>query len=310
MVFQQLVQSQLFHLISMLICIGVVVWLFIRHYFRSGSDNENDRIKKLNTLYISGILTFIIIELITAICMNNTKQADIMSFVGFAATLSSLILSVLAIIVTLISGRRGDSQYEKIENVSDEVRTSLLTFTNKAASFDESIGRFQTVADDLSNQIREVYDKLNGMETPIIEIRDQLLASDGMAKDKKSKSGEIDDSFRTRVTSFIAHGSFSGDLALYACVLSKEYRLPFSMSQIREDDDDESYKFGYIIASIAIGVISATIKDKREIEVSNYYDGLKEMLETAIERFINTRPEDERATYSTRFNNIKQVFNR
>lgn len=312
MVIQQLIESQLFHLTSMLICLGVIVWLFVRHYFHSEKENGVDnRIRTLNTLYISGILTFIVIELLTAICMNNTKHADILSFVSFAATLSSLILSIVAIIFTIVSGNRGESQYQKLDKVSDEVRISLNRFTEKTQSFDNSIDRFQKVADDLSTQIHDIYDKITGIETPIFEMRDQMLTTESPIKDKenKNKSGVAGDSFKAHVSSFITSGSFSGNLALYACVLSKEKECSFTMSQIRDDDDDEAYKFGYIIASSAMGVISVEVTGQRSIKVLQLgYPELKSLLEQALDAFINTADEAIKKSNLERLNKIKSVF--
>ncbi len=309
MVIQQLVQSQLFHLISMLTCIGVVTGLLVRHYFHNNSQGQDEKLRLLNTLYISGILTFIIIELVTAICMDNTRHADILSFVSFAATLSSLILSVVAIIFTIVSGNRGETQYQKLDNVSEEVKNSLKRFTEKTNTFDASIDRFKTVADNLSGQIHEIYEKLSGIEPSIFEMRDQIMSSANTNRDNKTKDGDTDGSFESRVATFISHGSFSGNLALYACVLSKEKNRPFMMSQIRESEDDEAYKFGYIIASSSMGTITTHVFGQRSIQVSYTYPGLKEMLEQALKLFIdNTDEPNSKQSNINQINSIKKVF--
>lgn len=309
MVIQQLIQSQLFHLISMLICIGVIVWLFVRHYFQKEQEPGEGKIRHLNTLYISGILTFIIIELVTAICMDNTRHAEILSFVSFAATLSSLILSVVAIIFTIVSGNRGELQYQKLDKVSDEVKVSLASFTDKTVSLDESIERFQSLANALTNQIHEVYEKLSSLEEPIYQLKEQILSPDSYVKDNKKKDGGKEDSFSQHVSGFISKGSFSGNLALYACVLSKEKGRAFSMSEIRENDDDEAYKFGYIIASSAMGMIATKVQDQRRIEVVNCFDGLKEMLEQALDAFVDSSPDtNSKRANQARINGIKSIF--
>ncbi len=187
MIIQQLIQTRLFHLISMLLCICVIVWLLVQHYFRSERENQKDRVRLLNTLYISGILAFIIIELVTSLCMENTKYADILSFVSFAATLSSLILSVVAIIFTIVFSNRGEMQYQKLDKVSDEVKASLSSFTEKTESIDSSVDRFRDLTNSLSEQIHDVYDKLSRLEKPIFEMKDSMLLSDGIIVDNKKK---------------------------------------------------------------------------------------------------------------------------
>jgi len=241
--------------------------------------------------------------------MDNTRHADILSFVSFAATLSSLILSVVAIIFTIVSGNRGETQYQKLDNVSEEVKNSLKRFTEKTNTFDASIDRFKTVADNLSGQIHEIYEKLSGIEPSIFEMRDQIMSSANTNRDNKTKDGDTDGSFESRVATFISHGSFSGNLALYACVLSKEKNRPFMMSQIRESEDDEAYKFGYIIASSSMGTITTHVFGQRSIQVSYTYPGLKEMLEQALKLFIdNTDEPNSKQSNINQINSIKKVF--
>lgn len=308
MVIQQLIQSQLFHLISMLVCIGVVAWLFVRHFFQSEQEKEKDRVRLLNTLYISGILTFLIIELVTAICMGNTKHADILSFVSFAATLSSLILSVVAIIFTIMNGNRGELQYEKLSKVSDDVTSSLKDFTVKTEAIDNSVDRFQSVAGDLMTSIHEIYEKIAGLEQPIYQMREMLLPENALKELKKTKEGgEKDLSYSYE--SFIERGSFSGNLTLFACSLSKAKEQPFKMNEIRENEDDEAYSFGYIIAAWAMGVISIRVSAERNVEVLNCIPGLREMTEKALLDFAdNPSHTASKEKYLNRINSIKSLF--
>lgn len=303
-----LIQSQLFHLISMLLCIVAVASILVKHFFKSDAKGD-DKIRLLNTLYISGILTFIIIELLTAICMNNSSHAEILSFVSFAATLSSLILSIVAIIFTIVSGKNGEAQYQKLDKVSEEVKQSLNKFSEKTSTIDESIDRFQSIAQNLSDQVHEVYDKLTGLETPINQMKDQLLPH-SLIDVKETKKKEIEKgSFSEKVSDFIRGGSLSGNFALLACVLSKDKGRPFMLKEIVENESDEAYKLGYIIASSAMGVIDAKVLDSGKTIVSGYYEGLKEMVESAISAYISGAEDEElRKRFLDRYNSILHLF--
>lgn len=309
MVIEQLIQSRLFHLISMLICIGVIAWLFVRHYFRCDSREDKDRINLLNSLYISGILAFIVIELITAICMGNTKHAEILSFVSFAATLSSLILSVVAIIFTIVSGNRGESQYVKLSKVSDSVMSSLKNFTTKTESIDKSIEKFQFIAGGLMEQIHEIYEKLSGLEKPINEMKERMLPIETVTREVKKTKEVGDDNTAHPFSRFIMHGSFSGNLALLACALSKEKNHPFKLSDIGENDDDQVYSFGYIVAASALGVVSVKFGDERMVVVKDCENGLKEKVERALNDYIAHKADaDSKPALSDRLNKIKKIF--
>ena len=96
--------TQTVQLICMLVCVAVVVCFYIRQYSRGADIQDKDgKLQMLHTFYISGILVFIIVELVTGLCMGNAHHSDILSYVSFAATLSSLIMSVVAIIFTIVT---------------------------------------------------------------------------------------------------------------------------------------------------------------------------------------------------------------
>lgn len=157
--------SNVIQLISMLLCIAVVVCFFIFNYNR-GVDVQDSKAKvqKLHLFYISGILVFIIIELATGLCMGNAKHDDILSYVNFAATLSSLIMSVVAIIFTIVSGSRGDEQYKKIDNASDKVAESLAKFSEQTNVIDASISSFKSSTDALTTQMNTIIELVSGVD--------------------------------------------------------------------------------------------------------------------------------------------------
>lgn len=120
--------SNVIQLISMLLCIAVVVCFFIFNYNR-GVDVQDSKAKvqKLHLFYISGILVFIIIELATGLCMGNAKHDDILSYVNFAATLSSLIMSVVAIIEV-------ESYFGGLKELLEEsIQMTIDSITNESA---------------------------------------------------------------------------------------------------------------------------------------------------------------------------------
>ena len=84
----------------------LTILLPIVSLFYIGGKNKptNGMSKSIHMWYICGIATFVIVELITFIIMSNADAQNIMNNISFASTLSSLILSVLAIFMTVLSG--------------------------------------------------------------------------------------------------------------------------------------------------------------------------------------------------------------
>ena len=293
----------------MLICIAVVVCFFIYHYNR-GTDVQDPKakIQKLHLFYVSGILVFIIVELVTGICMGDERHSDILSYVNFAATLSSLIMSVVAIIFTIVSGSRGDEQYKKIDNASDKVAESLAKFSEKTSDIDASIATFKSSTDILASQMDTIIELVNGGDRTSKTVLDHIQGLQNTKNSSSKEYGNDSDRLHT-VQEFVNISSYSGKLALYACVLSKDTSTSFSIKGISENGDDEAYKYGYIIASVAAGIINIKPSNSRNIEVESYIKDLKPSLELSIQEAIDSCP-DERTkdAQAKRWDNIKMVF--
>ena len=278
----------------MLGCIAVVVCFFIRQYNRGTDIQDKDgRIQKLHTFYVSGILVFIIIELVTGLCMGNAYHSDILSYVNFAATLSSLIMSVVAIIFTIVTSNRGDEQYKKIDNASDKGVDSLGRFAIKTEDIDKSVEEFKTIAKDLSLQMEGLCKEMGGTHNDVSEVKrmltEQQLHADTIVP--KEAEGKAEVNSQLFVDSFLSVSSFSGDIALYACVLAKDNSKTFSLNQISKGDD-VSYKFGFLIAALSAGVIQGTITPSN-CNISSYIPELKDSLVAVIDNNISRQTDEK-----------------
>ena len=302
--------SDALQLICMLICIAVVVCFFIFRYSKGADISDpKSKIQKLHTFYISGILVFIIIELVTGLCMGKGEEdssTEILNYVNFAATLSSLIMSVVAIIFTIVSGSRGDEQYKKIDNASDKVTESLLKFSEKTASMDDSIAAFKFTADTLSEKMSSILAKVEGVDKTSKEVLNQIRTaqpSEGDSSNTTNKKGKLNE-----LADFVAYSSYSGKLALWACVLSKEKSRPFYVKEISENADDEAYRYGYIIASISAGIINVKPTQDRHIEVLGYPEELKSLLEKSINETLSSENNISEESKRNMYDSVLNVF--
>lgn len=113
-------------LAAILISLIALVYIGLKH------KPVNSTVKSLHIWYISGISVFLIIELITYIVVENTEAQNIMNYISFASTLASLILSVLAIFMTVLSGESMNKLRDSIlglsnipKNVNDAVNSTI-----------------------------------------------------------------------------------------------------------------------------------------------------------------------------------------
>ncbi len=314
--FSLLINSYGFHLTAMLICIIVVVFLFISGYRKGKDPDESAKVdrQRLHKYYISGILVFIIIELVTGICMDNSESSDILNYVNFAATLSSLILSVVAIIFTIVSSSRGDEQFRKIDgasdkvlDVSEKVSQALTEFANKTVELGTSVSDYKIISSELKDYISEILARLSDIKANTEDLKNQGAIQALKDKDEEKGDNKFDtDKF---VSNFVNTGSFNGCLALYACVLSKDYNKPFDLSDVSIDGNDVSYRYGYIVSSFSAGVIVGKLV-KHNCKIDSYYDGFKELLEKKIKKYINRLDEEKKRAAQDRYDIIVNFFNK
>lgn len=129
---------------------------------------------KLHIKYISGISLGLIALVIIASSYSNN---DFVGQVGFAATISSIILSVIAILMTIIGETKSDNAKDKLVNVSEELE--VIT---------KSIGDATNKLESTLNSNQELYNGIYNMQNKIENI-DQKISS----KDIQTDNAEITD---------------------------------------------------------------------------------------------------------------------
>lgn len=160
--------------------------------FYIGVKNKptNGMSKNIHVWYIGGIATFVIVELVTFIVVANADAQNIMNNISFASTLSSLILSVLAIFMTVLSG-------ESMNKLRDSL-VSLGSIPNDVKeAVEETIDKMQRSTADL-NAATETnnrnLEKLNAaIDIKIAEIEHHL--SDQLKLHQQTTLKAINESF-------------------------------------------------------------------------------------------------------------------
>lgn len=228
-----------------LAAIVAVVWLFLRY-----SKNYEAEKPKARILYISGYAVLIVIELVVYICMNSYQKDDIMSSISFGATLSSLIMSVVAIIFTIVSGKDGREQLGRINEATEKLQQT-------ACSFD----KFQAVAEHIDEELEKLYEKVAGIDKKTEEIKVSTIAINE-AKLKQLPLEHPDGTSKgpsnSRVEKFFKSNTLSGLLALYAGELSYEKKKAFDPEKMGTlfNKDNQDYAIGYLYACTSCGILT------------------------------------------------------
>lgn len=148
--------SPTFNLLSILVTITALVFIGLKY-----GSSLND--KKLHLCYICGICIFLIIELATYICIQSDHSVEIISYISFASTLSSLILSVVAIIYAIVSNNKGELQYGKIDSASSKITESVSEFSKKSKELTKGLSDVLIKLDEVKNISIETRDSVSQM---------------------------------------------------------------------------------------------------------------------------------------------------
>lgn len=282
MIIDKLINSGILTLSVVLLAIIAIIFLFLKY-------RQNDGKCKVHMYYISGLLIFIIIELITYVCVNNNNTDQIVDYISFASTISSLFLSVVAIIYAIVSNDKGEAQYKKIDGASDRISIS--------------VDKFSLMSESLSENIKSILSKLDEIRVISDETRKTVRQNY-----QSHTSGQIDPSIVDKIIDgYIKGGSYYGNLGLLACVYSCEKHQPFVATEIMSTNSD--YILGYIISSSALGIISASLDSDNHINVSMVLPTIKEKLISNIETFIEKSVGENKDNNRELYLKLKKNFN-
>ena len=265
------------------------------------------------------IAFFLIVQFTVANC-GNKVLADQFTF---ASTISSIILSVIAIIMSVVSGESINNLLHKFRDVHDEISDVPGKIDSSIQRMDNASSKFEGIYDNLKEtpqKIKEstevmkeiskhVDDSVASLSDLITEVQNKtenwhLLRDDlkeikegfqnmAFTSDVKDENDDNDLS-KKQAKSIFENGSLFGSLLLYALKLAKDkgrYFLLNSFSSLVADEENKKYFYGYFIALRSTGIIKIkeVVEDipERKFEILNYNCGLDTLREYLVEKSVD-----------------------
>lgn len=261
-------------IITLIICATIIAFVAIicNHCSEKKMTEANadctlsKKIIRLHRNYIAGILGFAIIMLLTS--KYGGPNNAIFEYLSFGATITSLVLSILAIFVTVQSSSDLYKQFTRIDNATD-------TINNASAKIDGTLSALQKVEANLTSSSSIISSQLEGFVEKIDEIiKNRMKETESNITETIAESlnnvvkpidliRPIETSIQDKgdqqteyTHNFILISSANGLLALYACALSAEKQKVFEISDLFKGN--EAYTLGFLIASISAGFVQFT----------------------------------------------------
>ena len=255
-------------IVIMIICATIIalVAIICDHLLEKKSSEVSEcllskKIIKIHRNYIAGFLGFAIIMLLTA-QYGGPKNA-IFEYLSFGSTITSLVLSILAIFVTVQSSSDLYKQFTRIDNATDTIKNVSTQIDGTLETLKKTESDLQNTSRGISNQLDNIIEQIDERLQKRIKETEWNISKQLEASINKSSDANIIQSVQSNTeslenfkTGFKNLTSASGLLALYACALSYEKTKMFELTDLFKGN--EAYTFGYVISALSSGIIMFT----------------------------------------------------
>lgn len=245
-----------------LVAIAAIVCDFIVERKMTGSSEFalSKKIIKIHRNYVAGILGFAVIMLLTA--NYGGPNNGIYQYLSFGSTITSLVLSILAIFVTVRSSSDLYKQFGSINKVSNQIHSTLNSLMNAEKELKGTSSTISSQVDNIVSEIEKRLDeRLQKTESTISEQIQRQNLDTRSDESAKESAPEIDP------TPFLKNMSYNGLWTLYACSKGCEKNKEFIMEELFSNNT--SYCLGVFITTKASGYISgmASIFEEKKIAI-------------------------------------------
>lgn len=250
------------------------------------ATNEKSNVK-IHFFYVSLILGFTIILLLT---FNWTKLDRFIDYLSTAATITSLVLALLAIIYAYISN---DSLAQTIGTVTDvandaqEATTKVSQLLNEidvlAAGANKSNKHLDDILEELKTQMGTLAgtastldQKANAIAQAIPEItkgQGQLMETvnklmEAPPKEEKTITTQHVTELEALAKDTIERSSPWGMCLMHALYLSKQTKKAFDLRKLLNNPSSSEYLYGYFVALAATGLIKFNSDDSNPTTIT------------------------------------------
>lgn len=241
--------------ILMIICATIIALVSIvcDHLFESKTSDVSDcfmskKIIKVHRNYIAGFLGFAVIMLITG--KYGGPDNAIFTYLSFGSTITSLVLSVLAIFVTVQSSSDIYKQFGTINKVSTQIE-STLTNLKKAEN------NLEKTSTDISCQMNSIVDEIGKRLDARMQKTEDTLSEQIQRQNVTLQNTTNEKTNNMNSDSFLRRISYNGLLVIYACLRGVETGRRFDLNSLFKGN--ENYQLGVVVTTFAAGYITGSV---------------------------------------------------
>ena len=195
---------------------------------------------------------------------------EIYAYLSFGATITSFVLSVLAIFVTVQSSSNLYKQFTRIDNATNTINNAYKKIEESLATLKNVESDLHETSTDISNNLNDIADDIDDrINNRVQDIRNDLQNFAESLTSTTNNNTSQDSQSANNYKDFIEHLPYLGLIAMYACVIEKEKRSGKGIN-INHLFKEKNNIYKLIIISIIATTISAGyIKGKIYIKNTN-----------------------------------------
>jgi LPS O-antigen subunit length determinant protein (WzzB/FepE family) len=196
---------------------------------------------KIHFFYIISILLIIIILIST---LKLSSNSDLIKYISFASTITSLLLALLAIVYAYFSNATFSKNITMINEVSSELKQNTSNLTKISEVIEKDIKNLPIAIDGMGKKVESIPNLI------------RELTSKEPTKDKKNSNDSEINISPELINQFNKSSSFAGLLCLYAIKIAFEKKVPFNYVSFSKKTNyvSEEYAHGYLTATFSLGI--------------------------------------------------------
>jgi len=223
--------------------------------------------EKKSHIHFAYIIGFLVVIIILFATVKWGEIPDLVKYITFALTLTSLVLAVLAIIYAFFSNSSISGTVSSLQKLSEQVSNT----TSELAK----------ATNELKQEVAVIPVELRSVKGGLEELKEYSQKRDAQ-KELPSADAALDQI----VNPFLARASNHGLWMLRSCKESFEKKIAFDQYKLTSEIPrlDSEYSYGFLVAVSSVGLLAFTVAKGRLINMTRFNESLLQGIDKEISK--------------------------
>lgn len=252
------------------------------------------------------VLTCAIIAMITILCYNNK---DFSEQISFASTITSIVLSVIAIIMTVVSGETLNNLLHKFRDLHDDIKEVPSKFEQTTDRFEKSCKDIENVQKDLEllpselistrkkveelyNELRDTHGDIKNVDSKFEDLKNDLLRSENKQEEYQTEEQVSDE----LIENLCSNMPYRGLFVLYSLYIGYITHKPFDDKLIKKIDLTKGfgiYFWGIVVTLNGLNIIDISKAENADFKVDEISPYMCKIIKEKLLSYYDDIPNEQ-----------------